>query len=187
MTTESNPVPDKNAPDPVRAGKIWGDCPQCAYKHLAAAHAWLTSGLEIEHAHLSEIAVARALIALTEVRAGYVGNVDLASGCLAMAETDAGAEDAEAAAWRGARLLISSGMPGDAARELVWPGPGAWAAANVVEALREFPRLREFITVPDYITIAGFDPDADLVPVITDALAWLRRTYEIGAHPEAVS
>ena len=65
---------------------IWDDCPECARKHLSAAYAALTGAADGGYAPDWEILLARAVIAENERRAGYAGNIDLAAGCLAMAE-----------------------------------------------------------------------------------------------------
>lgn len=174
------PEPVTKAPEGPDKTVIWEDCPQCAYKHLAAAYAALTSGHDIGYAHASEVYVARAVIGIRESGAGYLGNLDLAAGCLAMAECESGVEAAEAGAWRRARLALAK-SPAEAEAELVWPGASAFAAAHLTEALRELPELGDRVRM-DWLTPSGFDPDPlpELRDTIRKLLKWVRETYELG-------
>jgi len=150
--------PDKKSPvsDPSGAypepnkNLIWGDCPACAYKHLTAAYASLTSplkALEADGRRSFDIQAARASIAYGEYKAGYIGNLALANGCLALAESLAACEkgdeyaEAHAKTCRETRLDIQAGREPD----FWFIIEGAYGWAHLFEAAREYPDMRDKI------------------------------------------
>lgn len=163
---------------------IWEDCAQCAYKHLTAAYAALTSVTGPRYVPAHRVYLARAQIAIREAEAGYVGNRDLAVGCLAMAETLGYDEDnltfSGGAHIRELRLELTSG--GTSRFFVPCVGADAYAGAHFIEALRELPELASRIYVRDLLGDGGFTCDnpiafrEDLVKLIK----WLKDTYEIG-------
>ena len=152
---------------------IWDDCAQCAYKHLAAAYAEMTAvGATVGLWHDSEaVLVARAVIALTEVRAGYPGNADLAAGCLAAAETRADSHAGKV--YRQARMKIQAGAF-DEAMDCLGPVVDGWTEAHVTEALREFAELGDGSDDVSAMT------HEELAQWLRERLKYLRETFEIG-------
>lgn len=152
---------------------IWDDCPQCAYKHLAAAYAEMTDkGAHCMWLDGEAIFAARAAIAMAEVRAGYLGNIDLAVGCLASAEIRA--EYCHASMYRQVRMLLQLGRLEDADASLVRPTAG-WAEAHIVEAMRELGELSED-GYPDFLGME-YEETADW---LKKTLKHIRETYELG-------
>jgi hypothetical protein len=161
---------------------IWDDCAQCAYKHLAAAYAEMTEipGGALLWVEGEDILVARAVIALSEVRAGYKGNVDIAVGCLAAAETRA--DSAHASLYRWVRLKLQRGQVEEASNGLVNPVRG-WTEAHITEAIREFTELVED-GIPDFLAMTN-DETLDWLKA---KITYIRDTYEIGkAEPEIIT
>ena len=155
---------------------IWSDCAQCAYKHLAAAYAELTKeGAAYGSADMETIFVARAFIALSEVKAGYTGNVDLAAGCLAAAEVHAEAE--RAIPYRQARMRLVKGDVEGAFSCIQQPDDG-WVEAHITEALREDTLLEEGETSPEYL-----DRD-EVIEWLSRKLQALRDVYDLGPAKE---
>lgn len=156
--------------------RIWNDCATCAYKHLTAAYAAMTAEPSEVSASVDgdTLMNARAAIALREYESGYAGNLHLAAGCLGMAELLAG-EDADS--FREARLALprqTFGVPRF--------GAHAWAGANFVEALREFPELSSRVQAHKWVAADGFYVDSvpEFLEMLIDQIDWLSKTYEIG-------
>lgn len=178
--------------DQVTRDLIWGDCPQCSYKHLAAAYAALTTAGMVPKrlfALGAELENARAFICLLEAEAGYTGNADLAVGCLALAE---GYPDVDcvggAAQVRGARLLAMAGDYAGARKALQPPHAHALATAHVYEARRELPKGAtltglELWMAPRLCLGEGEEEviytPADLLAVLRDNMKSLRDLYEL--------
>ena len=180
---------------------IWTDCPQCARKHLLAAYALLTqSGDNLDNSvsvKAFRLLLARAEIAITEARAGYVGNASLASGCLAAAECIASSKDAVQymidsqpmnlnlrIELRDVRLNVDN-MNLDAAitgigRLLAANDIEARAAAHLTEAHRELPEMWE-----DYLGSfrCGYQHSDRglLLEMLVSTVRQLEETYELGA------
>ena len=169
-----------------RRGRIWGDCPACAYKHLTAAYAaftafdarsYLTDGAQFRLPSEEEILRARAVIAEREAKSGYPGNMDLRNGCLAMAEVLA--EDTVSADGYRAQRLFGSAKTGIPV--IVKPLPMAsYGYAHVTEALRELPELaegEENLEALDTLEVSG--PTQPVIEWLAKAAAWVRDTYEL--------
>jgi len=151
---------------------IWDDCAQCAYKHLAAAYAEMTQrGVACSWMDSESVLIARAVIVLSEVNAGYKGNIDIAIGCLAAAETRA--ESCHASMYRQVRLLLQAGRIEEAVDGLVRPTTG-WVEAHITEAVRELSEVSE----------GEFDLEdmnyEEMLEWLKKKLNYLRETYEIG-------
>ena len=162
---------------------IWEECPACAYKHLTAAYAALTALADSEcFATAAEILAARAVIAAHEAEDGYIGNADLAAGCLALAESLQNEPRARRKAWRDARLAIKDGATAMAGM-LTHVTFAALAAAHITEALRELPALADRTFTRDFLSYGNFSPES--VPALRewlrDSIRWTRKTYELGA------
>ena len=164
---------------------IWGDCPACAYKHLAAAYAALTASPARgwRHADPDEIMAARAFSLMREAFSGYPGNVALACGCLANAELTAELNGSRRL-YRGVRLAI---MNGDAAMldetDAIGFSAESLAAAHLTEALRELPELGDRAQWGRWLTFGGgLDCGnlEELLETLRRQLLWLSETYEIG-------
>lgn len=160
---------------------IWEDCPACAYKHLTAAYAAMTeasyAGLLRVVNERASVAKARAAIALGEYLNGYDGNLDLAVGCLAMAEVYG------EPFVRQYRVALSAGScGGQEIRDILYfllkdCTPRAVAEAHVIEAFRELPAL-------------GGLGDADrsvegALGWLREKILWVKETYELGGRDEA--
>lgn len=151
---------------------IWDDCAQCAYKHLAAAYAEMTQrGVMCSWMDSESVLIARAAIALSEVKAGYKGNIDIAIGCLAAAETRA--DSCNAGMYRQVRLQLQEGRVEEAVDGLVRPTTG-WVEAHITEAVRELSEVAE----GDY-DLEGMNYEQTL-EWLKQKLNYLRETYEIG-------
>lgn len=151
---------------------IWDDCAQCAYKHLAAAYAEMTQrGCACSWMDSESVLAARAVIALSEVEAGYKGNIDIAVGCLAAAETRA--EPCHASMYRQVRLYLQAGRVEEAIDGLVRPTTG-WVEAHITEAVRELAEVSE----------GDFDLEnmnyEETLEWLKQKLKYLRETFEIG-------
>ena len=173
-TKEAGPERDKSA--------IWTDCPQCAYKHLTAAYA-LASSRDVGFANSADIFIARAIICLREAGDGYLGNADLAAGCLAAAETDPSLPDDTRAALREIRTgRIQRGDLRNALDGLAWPDVSAFVAAHITEALRELPEVGDRVCLNGCFTYGGFDPEpvSELLEAIQKCVTYVKKTYEIG-------
>lgn len=162
---------------------IWEDCPACARKHLSAAYAAVTMPLcgKPVFAHAAEVLVARSIIANREREAGYRGNADLASGCLALAESLPGERQSDIAAWRAARLAPPGAEPEAA---LAAPSFSAYAGAHIVEALRELPALLDRTAVKRFFTASGdFSPllETELTDWLRESIKWVKVQYELEA------
>lgn len=169
---------------------IWDDCAECAHKHLSASVAMLTSGLDLGYAADDEILLARAMILTQEYRAGYLGNLDLAVGCLAMAELSRTAPAERRESYRQARLAISRG--GESVNYLealmTWPSPAAWAAAHLIEACRELPAVADRICLSRWLHADGFSnlgdgtdggDKVDILETLKKAIHWVWSCYEL--------
>lgn len=120
---------------------IWDDCAQCAYKHLSAAYAEMTQrGVACSWMDSESVLIARAAIALSEVRAGYKGNIDIAIGCLAAAEVRA--DSSHASQYRWVRMRLQGGKFEEAMDGFVNPTTG-WVEAHITEAVRELSEVAE--------------------------------------------
>ena len=170
---------------------IWDDCPECARKHLAAAYAALAGPADGGFAPDWEVLLARAVIAEGERRAGYAGNIDLAIGCLAMAELQPDVDPAVAAEIRGERLRQSASRDAGPLRLGRFPGRSAFAAAHLLEACREAPAVADRICLGRWFGDGGFfrcgvsaqegaESAEDLDCVLRGLLKWIKETYEIG-------
>ena len=164
---------------------IWDDCPSCAYKHLTAAYAALTSlGGGACWVPAAGVYAARAEIAIRESRTGYPGNMALAIGCLAMAEIEC--EDTGMAnAYRDLRLELTEGR-----RPTVGLSPSraeAYAAAHLTEALRELPALADRINVCGLISGSDFNYDnpSEVKELLRTNIKWLADTYELNKGTNA--
>ena len=163
---------------------IWEDCAACAYKHLTAAYAALTSVAGPQYIPAYEVYLARAQIALREVEAGYEGNRDLAAGCLAMAEV------VECSGHQGLpkfgdtirqlRLEISSGS--ETRFFVPYVESGAYAGAHFIEAIRELPELADRMPVREWMSDGGFvcENPLEFREALVKQLKWVKDTYEIG-------
>lgn len=163
-------------------GRIWDDCAQCAYKHLTAAYAALTSpeGARMRVLPPWLVYTARAWIAYSESRTGYAGNLDLAAGCLAMAETCAPEETR--AGLRSARLSITAG--GEWGPEGLPVTDDAMAFAHVVEAFRELPELSDRWSASCFDFTATNGDSTGLQSVLDSlsaAIQWVAETFELGS------
>lgn len=164
---------------------IWEDCAQCAYKHLTAAYAALTSVIgNREEMNICKpddvVFYARAHILKREADAGYTGNLDLAIGCLAMAEQTAVERDiaevyrALRRYWSGETSLVGCFCPSvDLA---------SYAAGHIIEAIRELPSLDDrggllCVYGGSFVT----DDVSSVLSALREAIKWLKDTYEIGA------
>lgn len=197
----SQPGPDRTdqRPGPPRGielgtkdkSMIWDDCPECARKHLAAAYAALAGPADGGFAPDWEVLLARAVIAEGERRAGYAGNIDLAIGCLAMAELQPDVDPAVAAEIRGERLRQSASRDAGPLRLGRFPGRSAFAAAHLLEACREAPAVADRICLGRWFGDGGFfrcgvsaqegaESAEDLDCVLRGLLKWIKETYEIG-------
>lgn len=174
--------------DKTRAESIWDRCPQCAYKHITAAYAALTSnpvaGGRCVNSAAPCVAAARAMIAAGEVDAGYAGNVDLVTGCLALAENE-GTDADTVQRLREERLRIVGGAACDALRicSAADLGPDDLAAAHLVEAARELPELLDNDFLYDRFDYdGGFVVSAvdfaEVLSAIANVAKYLRETYE---------
>lgn len=168
---------------------IWDDCPQCAYKHLAAAYAAITS----EPVRFQEggayvpadrVLYARAHILKRESESGYPGNLAAAIGCLAAAEgCMRGAEDRLAAdAYRHLRLQWSGEKPADTPVHIV-PTLLELASAHMVEASRELPEagdmfLYRFFSNGDMVA----DGRSQIIGTLIEVIRWVEETYCIGSE-----
>ena len=159
---------------------IWEDCPACAYKHLTAAYAAITTpGIEEPlYAHITDVLVARSIIANRECEAGYLGNRALAAGCLALAETCLAAEASQVKEWRAARLAIGK----DLEEHLVHPTLSAMAGGHIAEALRELPALLHRTYSDDLFSNGNFDPESLqlLRDWLRESIKWVWDEYELG-------
>lgn len=180
---KANPLPAQPEKD---KSLIWDDCPACAYKHLTAAYAALTSlGARPYNVTAEEVYHARAEIALQEAAMGYSGNFALAMGCLAMAET---VSDSESSAQdvRKVRLALLEGRPS----WIILPplSAEALAIAHITEAARELPALSNHI-IGCLINEDGSANLAECMPELVDDLRleikWLADTYELNKGTNA--
>jgi hypothetical protein len=159
---------------------IWDDCPACAYKHLTAAYAALTMQVgPVKLVRPEKIYLARAIIAIREYQSGYVGNLALAQGCLAMAEVAEGVCPVSADSYRESRLRLTRGEIDTATCGLPAPGLTAVAYAHYVEALRELPALAE-----DKVDVANTVTDIlygvpDVLAMLRDQIRWVEANYEL--------
>lgn len=160
---------------------IWEDCPQCAYKHLTAAYAALTSpGAQRSwDAGVSGDRVywARALIAAHEYESGYVGNRDLELGCYAAAES---ASDCDIArkSLRDARLTIQRGQTPKIIPR--YPGDAAMAAGHIAEAMRELPALADRSSL-GCVTAKAY---SEVREWVRQNILWVKETYELSKESE---
>ena len=158
---------------------IWENCQHCAYKHLTAAYAAMSAlGTDacVDVAPAS-IYYARAHIAIAEVGAGYAGNRALAVGCLAMAETLALQPSLRASA-RWQRLALQGQDGGDGC--VIEPGAAAFAAANVVEAIRELPELGDSLLAKAFDGDGACEVSLQLRALVREEIRRLEDVYEIG-------
>ena len=163
-------------------GLIWEDCPACAYKHLTAAYVALATVRQdfsvFSQCCKWDVLMARAEILVREARDGYTGNLAVAIGCVAMAEsfgyTMPTRERRPAREWR---LKL---MAGDLTANLGYTyRPVVEALAHIAEAVREYPDL------------AGIDILADPAVHITELRETVRqeirnleKTFELGQGSE---
>lgn len=175
---------------------IWNDCPACAYKHLTAAYALLSSGavpdgfvLDMQTAHL-----ARAVITLGEALTGYEGNRAVALGCLVAAEGMPGPVLSDTI--RTVRVAAGekklTGEVFQSVRDLLPPVRriAGYIVAHILEAARELPELadplqditqmslsfepaEEAYVCPKALTVAD-----ELIPIIRN----VEDTYELGVR-----
>lgn len=150
------------APAPRDLSLIWTDCQACAYKHLTAAYAALTSldlkgGGVFESPEPWEVYTARADIAMEESRSKYTGNLALAVGCLALAEQHMDAGDEARHCIRSMRLRLINGEADTVVP--MFPAPGALVMAHITEAAREAPEYQSAIreTVRDPLRLGDAD------------------------------
>lgn len=166
--------------------KVWGDCAACAYKHISACLAAVTTpGYERTYYPAQwEVLRARAAVLLGEaVVAGYTGNAALAAGCLALAETLPGTPAEERASMREARLPIQLGRFAEAYEKLEGvPSLAALAGGHMAEALRELPELADRADINTLFSETGaFAPQLpEAADWMRNALAWVSKIYEIG-------
>lgn len=166
---------------------IWGDCAECARKHLDAAYAALTTlGVGATLVASDEIYFARALIALRESKAGYPGNFELALGCLGMAELMSVSPVEPSCAkmadvYRQYRLVLIGYSPDMMGLALPSPRPEAWAAAHITEALRELPALADRIHVMGFICGAAvmLENVSEILEILRTNIKWVRDVYEL--------
>lgn len=174
-------------PGPSKS-RVWTDCPACAVKHLSAAYAALTSphvAGKPFYATEWDVLAARAVIAVREWETGYIGNLAVAEGCLALAETLPCADAEQRKAWRAARLALASGRAPDLALDILTPPPlVALAAGHIVEALRELPALADRTDAQSMFSCGGFEPESnrDVLEWLVDSVAWVTKTYELRAR-----
>lgn len=163
---------------------IWEDCAQCAYKHLTAAYAALTSVAGPQYVPAHKVYIARAQIALREEEAGYRGNRDLAIGCLAMAETLEYGDPQLADIGNTLRQLRLELTTTPCTRfHLPIVGPEAYAGAHFTEAIRELPELADRMPVSEWLMGGEFNCENPLEfrETLIKQIKWLKGTYEIGA------
>lgn len=174
------PAPGSALPAGPDKTLIWEDCPACAYKHLTAAYAAITTpGIEEPlYAHVTEVLAARSIIANRECEAGYIGNRALAAGCLALAETCFGVESGQLKEFRDARLALGK----DFEEHLPAPSLSALAGAHITEALRELPALASRTYSDELFTHGNFDPDSlqSLRDWLRETIKWVWYEYELG-------
>jgi hypothetical protein len=184
----------------TRKALIWEDCPACAYKHLTAAYAAVTTPefpIRAEvYVHPSELLMARAVIAIREFRTGYRGNLALAAGCLALAENCFGITPEELNEFRCARMHLTTGECGgtcagaeDAENALREPSLAAFAGAHICEALRELPELADRTYAGAFFDSGAFSPDSvkDLQNWLRENIKWVADTYELFPNQEEKS
>lgn len=169
--------------------KIWTDCAECAYKHLATAYALLTSvpiwsdrddrdfgGLP------GHVFLARAQIAALEFVDGYLGNIDIVAGCLSAAENcwDVKAEHDAIRSWRlslpgaGLSLVLASTHT-----------PECLAVAHIHEAVRELPNIGAGDPQGGMLRNAlGHQRNNIGLDALAELIAWVRKTYELGVKHE---
>jgi hypothetical protein len=157
---------------------IWDDCAECARKHIDAAYAALTTlGVGATMVQAEEVLLARYRIALRESESGYLGNKELAIGCLAMAELES---VDQADAYREARLALTEGR----AATMLLPSTRteAWGAAHITEAFRELPALADRVSLFGMVCGGSFnfeDPP-QILEQLRELSGWLVKTYELG-------
>lgn len=162
--------------------KIWTDCPECAYKHLTAAYAFFTDpSIDTARSSPEELFLARAWVVFGEFLSGYKGNLRLAQGLLAAAETLM--TPAPASRIREVRMsgmdytewqtLVSRFIERDPSGMVRNPSY-LLGRAHLAEALRECPGL-----LGDFSTLAEEEVNLDL---LSDAISWVLDTYEL--NPE---
>jgi len=187
----STPVKELTTPIPENPGGkaplgdkdpklIWDDCPQCAMKHLSAAYASLTSGTPVRDVADEDVYVARALIAIRESETGYLGNLALAVGCLAMAELLAAGGNG-GTYFRDARFRVLDRDYRHAREIINIPSAGAFAAAHLTEAMRELPAITDRFQQERYFSDSGFHIDnvPETLDMLRKLIRWVSETYEL--------
>lgn len=183
------------------------ECPQCVYKHVTAAAAlllqnpvdanvtspWLKSNKPSAGSPLEfGVLLARAEILLAEAASGYRAHVDLAAGCLAIAEHKTSSPVIRRRL-RGIRLALCTGNAVDSALEdlhetwvryaLALQEPLYLGLAHLVEAMRECPQdpaLSDLLHRFYNSVVHWVDPVPTHYPTLHQILQRLAEMYGVG-------